>query len=39
MKKILSWLLVSPRGCFEFCVKRLFLDTGGTDGNRQRANR
>ncbi len=27
------------RGCFEFCVKRLFLDTGGTDGNRQRANR
>jgi hypothetical protein len=27
------------RGCFEFCVKRLFLDTGGADGNRQRANR
>src|SRR5579862_9194507 len=27
------------RGCFEFCVKRLFLDTGGTDGNRERANR
>jgi hypothetical protein len=28
-------LVDSERGCFQFCVNRLFLDTGGAYGNRQ----